>query len=103
MTKKFRKNAANDLDAFASETPAANDANDEDFRYDIDDADDEADDDAPAASTAEETARYISDMVGALAQMAQDAKLDLLNYLLEMARVEAEMQARQTEKPFDED
>jgi hypothetical protein len=96
MTNKSTKNAANDLDAFASETPAAND---EDFRYDIDDADG----DAPAASSAEETARYISDMVRSLAQMAQEAKLDLLNYLLEMAHVEAEMQARQTEKPFDED
>ncbi|MCI4679495.1 hypothetical protein K9U39_09975 [Rhodoblastus acidophilus] len=88
-----------DLDAFASETPAANDANDEDFRYDTED--DGAD--APAAGSAEETARYISDMVGSLALIARDARLDLLNYLLEMARVEAEMQARQTETPFDED
>jgi hypothetical protein len=47
--------------------------------------------------SAEETARYIADMVGALAGMAGDARLDLLTYLLNMARVEAELQARQTE------
>jgi hypothetical protein len=47
--------------------------------------------------SAEETARYIADMVGALAMMAGDARLDLLTYLLNMARVEAELQARQTE------
>jgi hypothetical protein len=49
--------------------------------------------------SAEETARYIADMVGALAAMAGEARLDLLTYLLNMARVEAELQARQTEMP----
>jgi hypothetical protein len=58
-------------------------------------------DDAPAGS-AEETARYIADMVGALAAMAGDAKLDLLTYLLNMARVEAELQARQSETLTDD-
>lgn len=51
--------------------------------------------------SAEETARYIADMVGALAAMAGEAKLDLLTYLLNMARVEAELQARQSETPDD--
>ena len=41
--------------------------------------------------------RYIADMVGALAAMSGDARLDLLTYLLNMARVEAEMQARRSE------
>ena len=43
----------------------------------------------------EDTARYIADMVASLAMIARQAKLDLLTYLLDMARVEAEMQARQ--------
>ncbi len=47
--------------------------------------------------SAEETARYIADMVGSLAAMAGEARFDLLTYLLNMARVEAELQARQTE------
>ncbi len=58
-------------------------------------------DEAPEGS-AEETARYIADMVGALAAMAGEAKLDLLTYLLNMARVEAELQARQSETPDDD-
>jgi hypothetical protein len=66
------------------------------LRYDQDD-----DEDSGEGST-EETARYISDMVGALAAMASEARLDLLTYLLNMARVEAEMQSRQSETP-DED
>lgn len=51
---------------------------------------------APVGST-EDTARYIADMVGALAAMAGEARLDLLTYLLNMARVEAELQSRQSE------
>jgi hypothetical protein len=61
-----------------------------DFSYETDDED-------GAAGSAEETARYIADMVGALASMAGEARLDLLTYLLNMARVEAELQARQSE------
>jgi hypothetical protein len=66
-----------------------------DFSYG-EDADDEL-----TAVSSEETARYIADMVGALAAMAGRAKLDLLTYLLNMARVEAELQARQTETEDD--
>jgi hypothetical protein len=58
---------------------------------------DEAPDDPAPSGSAEETARYIAEMVGALAAMAGEARLDLLTYLLNMARVEAELQARQTE------
>jgi hypothetical protein len=61
-----------------------------DFSYETDDED-------GAAGSAEETARYIADMVGAMASMAGEARLDLLTYLLNMARVEAELQARQSE------
>lgn len=61
-----------------------------DFSYEQDEEDE-------AAGSAEETARYIADMVGALACMAGEARLDLLTYLLNMARVEAELQARQSE------
>lgn len=68
-----------------------------DFSYDDDD------DGASDTGSGEETARYIADMIVALAAMAREAKLDLLAYLLNMARVEAEMQARQRETPFDED
>jgi hypothetical protein len=68
----------------------------EDFSYD------EGDEDEAAGST-EETARYIADMVGAMAAMANEARLDLLTYLLNMARVEAELQARQNETLDSED
>ncbi len=59
------------------------------------------DDDDTVDGSAEDTARYIADMVGALAALAGDARLDLLTYLLNMARVEAELQARQSETPDD--
>jgi hypothetical protein len=62
----------------------------QDFSYDEGDEDE-------APGSAEETARYIADMAGALAGMANEARLDLLTYLLNMARVEAELQARQNE------
>jgi hypothetical protein len=71
-------------------------ASEAELRYD-------QDEDEDSAGSTEETARYIADMVGALAAMAGDARLDLLTYLLNMARVEAELQARQTETPEDED
>jgi hypothetical protein len=68
----------------------------EDFSYGFDDE--------PAATeSAEESARYIADMIASLAHIARQSKFDLLTYLLDMARVEAEMQARQTETPLDED
>lgn len=62
-----------------------------DLRYD------EPAGDPDVVGSAEETARYIADMVGALAAMAGEARLDLLTYLLNMARVEAELQSRQSE------
>lgn len=63
-----------------------------DVRYDEGETNSE-----PVGST-EDTARYIADMVGALAAMAGEARLDLLTYLLNMARVEAELQSRQSEE-----
>jgi hypothetical protein len=68
----------------------------QDFSYDDDDGEIETD-------SAEDTARYIADMIASLAYIAREAKLDLLTYLLDMARVEAEMQARQSETPLDDD
>jgi hypothetical protein len=62
-----------------------------DLRYD------EPESDANLVGSTEDTARYIADMVGALAAMAGEARLDLLTYLLNMARVEAELQSRQSE------
>jgi hypothetical protein len=64
---------------------------------------DDGDDDAPDSGGAEDAARYIADMIGSLALLAREAKLDLLAYLLDMAHVEAEMQSRQSETPFEED
>ncbi len=70
----------------------------EDFNYDIHHEDDERDELSPAVST-EDVARYIADLVASLASMAREARLDLLNYLLDMAHVEAELQARRGEAP----
>jgi len=58
---------------------------------------DEPDNDLDPMGSTEDTARYIADMVGALAAMAGEARLNLLTYLLNMARVEAELQSRQSE------
>ncbi len=80
------------------EIPSGNEiasSSEAELRYDMND------DDENVAGSVEETARYIADMVGALAAMAGDAKLDLLTYLLNMARVEAELQARQSETTDD--
>jgi hypothetical protein len=66
----------------------------QDFSYD--------DDVEIEVETVEDSARYIADMIASLAYIARDAKLDLLTYLLDMARVEAEMQARQSETPDDD-
>ncbi|MCW2282670.1 hypothetical protein M2323_000431 [Rhodoblastus acidophilus] len=71
--------------------PRALAAAEADLRYD------EPEGDAELVGSAEDTARYIADMVGALAAMAGEARLDLLTYLLNMARVEAELQSRQSE------
>ena len=68
----------------------------EDFPYDVDDS-------PPMPDSMEDTALYIADMVGALAAMAREARLDLVAYLLDMAHVEAEMQARQSEAPVEGD
>jgi hypothetical protein len=65
----------------------------EDFSY----GDDEAQDELSPAVSAEDAAHYIAEMVGSLAKMAREAGLDLLNYLLDMAHVEAELQARRDE------
>jgi hypothetical protein len=59
---------------------------------------DEVEFEAEPVGSTEDTARYIADMVGALAAMAGGARLDLLTYLLNMARVEAELQSRQSEE-----
>jgi hypothetical protein len=69
----------------------------QDFNYDQDD------DYGVEGDSVEDTARYIADMIASLAYIAREAKLDLLTYLLDMARVEAEMQARQSETPFADD
>jgi hypothetical protein len=78
------------------QTRASGDAPAPDFVPDLADFSYEQDDEDEATGSVEETARYIADMVGALAAMAGEARLDLLTYLLNMARVEAELQARQS-------
>jgi hypothetical protein len=83
---------ANSGESAGSEQVAQDEA---ELRYDQDD------DDSSEGST-EETARYIADMIGALAVMAGQARLDLLTYLLNMARVEAELQSRQSEEPIED-
>jgi hypothetical protein len=99
MLKKV-KSSANSPSPAAEKTMARPETlaeGEQDFDYDSDDRD------AGAAETAEETAQYIADMVASLAYIARQAKLDLLTYLLDMARVEAEMQARQSETAFEDD
>ena len=102
MLKKPRSGASSPKPgpAAKAQTIPTNDelASDEaQLRYDQPDAPEEA----PGSSEA--TARYIADLVGSLAAMASDAKLDLLTYLLNMARVEAEMQARRSEPNASDD
>jgi hypothetical protein len=100
MFKKGKSSAAaaQMRPAPADEAREAQASAEADLRYDDGEAEPE-----PVGS-AEDTARYIADMVGALAAMAGQARLDLLTYLLNMARVEAELQARQSEEvePADE-
>jgi hypothetical protein len=87
----FKKSKSSPVADDKPQTPAMDAVADmADFSYEQDEEDE-------AAGSAEETARYIADMVGALASMAGEARLDLLTYLLNMARVEAELQARQSE------
>lgn len=45
--------------------------------------------DVATADRTEEAARYIGQMVGEMALIAREAKLELLAYFLEMARIEA--------------
>jgi hypothetical protein len=100
-SKGSEKDARSGGEILADKTPAAAEYDlplpvDADFSYGAEDEDE-------GPGSAEDTARYISDMVGALAAMAGEARLDLLTYLLNMARVEAELQARQSETADDED
>jgi hypothetical protein len=94
MNKKGKNSASS---ASSRHAPVEHDNNqgaaspEADLRYD------EPENDAEPKGSAEDTARYIADMVGALAAMAGEARLDLLTYLLNMARVEAELQSRQSE------
>ena len=96
MLKKPKTAPAAEADSGESSQDARLVSEEAELRYDQDDEEESCE------GSAEETARYISDMVGALAAMASAARLDLLTYLLNMARVEAELQSRQSETP-DED
>jgi hypothetical protein len=49
---------------------------------------------AAGVATAAETARYIASITGELASLAKLAGLDVLAYLLDMARLEAEKQGK---------
>lgn len=49
----------------------------------------EAASETPAEIAPSETARYIADLTAELAYLARKARLDLLAYLLDMARLEA--------------
>jgi hypothetical protein len=48
----------------------------------------------PGESGSEEAASFIADTVGSLARLARRHELDLLTYLLAMAQLEAEEQAK---------
>jgi len=50
---------------------------------------------APRESERDEMLRYISEMTGELASIAGAARMPMLTYFLNMARVEAEMQLHQ--------
>jgi len=91
MFKKGKGSAQSRAAPIEADTRKAMASVEADLRYDEDDSGSE-----PVGS-AEDTARYIADMVGALAAMAGEARLDLLTYLLNMARVEAELQSRMSE------
>jgi hypothetical protein len=95
MLKKPKTAPAAEADPGESSQDARLASEEAELRYD-------EDEEESCEGSAEETAGYISDMVGALAAMASEARLDLLTYLLNMARVEAELQSRQSETP-DED
>ena len=47
---------------------------------------------------AQPVARYVADMTGQLEAMARGARMELLGYLLAMARAEAESLAREAEE-----
>jgi hypothetical protein len=92
----FKKSKPSDPESQPKTPPTGEDAA---FAAEVEDFSYDEGDEEEAAGSVEDTARYIADMVGALAGMANEARLDLLTYLLNMARVEAELQARQTETP----
>jgi hypothetical protein len=48
---------------------------------------------------AEEVATYVSQMTGEMAAMARTARLDLLAYFLEMARIEANANSGKINEP----
>ena len=50
-------------------------------------------------SRAEEVATYVSQMAGEMAAMARSARLDLLAYFLEMARIEANANSGKINEP----
>jgi hypothetical protein len=54
---------------------------------------------APKAQKQIETALYIAELTAEMATMAGSEKLDILAYFLSMARVEAELVARQQHEP----
>jgi hypothetical protein len=96
MFKKSKTAPAAEADPGESGHSAQLASEEAELRYDQDEGEESGE------GSAEETASYISEMVGALAAMASEARLDLLTYLLNMARIEAELQSRQSETP-DED
>jgi hypothetical protein len=52
----------------------------------------------PPAQSPEDVARYIGQLAAEMAAMARGARLDLLAYLLEMARVEASSSPRPADR-----
>lgn len=51
------------------------------------------------ANRSEEVATYVSQMAGEMAAMARSARLDLLAYFLEMARIEANANSGKINEP----
>ena len=59
----------------------------------------EAEVEPPVAWTQAEAAQYIASMAGELSLLARHAKLDLVSYLLDMARLEADNASRPRKRP----
>jgi hypothetical protein len=69
------------------------------YRYDLDGAGDSGDSGAvDAAARNRAVAEYLADMIGQLEGMARLSRLDLVAYLLSMAKVEAQTQAREMQE-----